>query len=105
MPKPMTRTLQCLRGNAGSDGEMEVVERFSDKWVHFTGNFNGATLQLQGSSDGSTWTTLSAADATSACFRSVPESVRFLRVHTSVQGGSSFAVTAHLQCFDQTALV
>lgn len=105
MPRPTNVTLQCLRGNASTEGRAEVVHRFSEKWVQFAGAFDGGTLQLQGSIDGSNWEDLSAPPVTAAGLVAVPETVQLLRVKTTVAAGASFAATATMAGFDQTALV
>lgn len=104
MPRPDYVSLQVLR-TLNAVGDASVVERFRDKYVQFSGAFDSGQFQLQGSIDGSAWLDLSAAVATSACIRSVPETVRLLRLKTTAAAGSNCTVTATMMGFDNTALV
>ena len=44
--------------STNSDGQAVRVPSHTDKTVQVTGTFNGATLTLQGSNDGTTWADL-----------------------------------------------
>ncbi len=104
MPRPTTVSLQCLRGNASTEGRAEVVDRFIRKWVQFAGAFDGATLQLQGTIDGSNWVDV-GVPVTGSGLVEVQESLKLIRVKTSTAGGASFAATASLLGYDQSAHV
>lgn len=76
---------------AGATGALAAVQ--------FTGTFGGATVNLQGSNDGSSWFELStpsgtAVSTTASALFEVSTAVLFLR--PSISGGSGDAVTVVL---------
>lgn len=70
-----------------------------DRSVQITGTFDSATVILQGSNDGSIWSTLTdpqgnAISKTSADLEQISEATRYIRPSTSGGGGSqSITVT------------
>lgn len=84
---------------SGDDGVPYEFGQFRDRSVQADGNFGGATLVIEGSNDGVSYTTLRNAFGdplafTSPGLQSVLEPVRFIRPR--VVGGASAAINTRL---------
>lgn len=62
-----------------------------EKYVQVSGTFS-ATLQLEGTIDGTAWFTLGAT-ITAAALRSIPETIASIRVNTTVYASGTPVVT------------
>lgn len=83
----------------GDDGAPVRYAGAADRTAQVVGTFNGATVTLQGSLDGSNWASLTDAQGnaiamTSAGLEAVTELVRYVR--PVVTGGSGASITVML---------
>lgn len=81
---------------AGDSGVPVRYAGAADRTVQIVGTFGGATVDIQGSLDGTNWSSVTDAQgnaitATSATLEAVTELVRFIR--PVVTGGTGTAVT------------
>ena len=83
-------------------GAPAPTETFTDRSVQAVGTWTGpATLVLQGSNDGTNWTTLndlqgSAISMTADCLVGIAEPTKFIRPSTS--GGSAADIDVYVFC-------
>jgi hypothetical protein len=84
----------------GDTGQPASISQYSDRTVHVTGTFSvGGTAVLEGSNDGTNWSTLTdltgtAISKTAAGVSIVAENPRFIRAHvTAGDGSTSLTVT------------
>ena len=85
----------------GDNGDTLDCTRYVEKSVQVSGTFGGATLQIQGSNDGSTWAVLTDAQGndlaiTTAKIEMVSEATRFIRPLVSGGDGTTSLVVSLL---------
>lgn len=88
--------------SANADGSAITAHEYGDRTVQITGTFDGATVTLQGSNDGTNWVALTDPQGngiakTAAALESVMETPRFTRVITTGGAGSQ-SITVTLFC-------
>jgi hypothetical protein len=86
--------------SANSDGAAVQYPDYADRTVQFTGTFGTATVQLEGSLDGTNWTVLTdpqgnAITKTATSIEAVSEAVPFIRANLSTPGAGA-TITALL---------
>lgn len=87
---------------ANSEGLSITAHEFGDRTVQVSGTFDGATVILQGSNDGSAWFTLTdpqgnGISKSAEAMETVMEVPRYTRANSS-GGGASQAVVLSLFC-------
>ncbi len=88
--------------STNTEGLSIDAHEYGDRSVQFAGSFDGASVSLQGSNDGTNWATLTdpqgnALTKSASALETVMEVPRYTKV-TSSGGGGSQSITVSLFC-------
>lgn len=91
-------------GATGDSGSSASFISFYNKSFQVTGTFGGATVNLEGSNDGTNWQILndsgnSAIGCTAACIKQVQQNTRYIR--PTVVGGAASAILVQVMATHQ----
>lgn len=103
LSQPPSRAGDVIRASwalaTGDDGAPIQYPEFADKTVQVIGTFGGGTVLIEGSNDGTNWSTLTDPSGSSLSFsaaglKQVLECTQYIRPRQS--GGAAVAVTVYL---------